>query len=332
MSSSDPLDRRAQRLLRWYPASWRQRYGDEFSELLAADLEERPRSPYRTFDVIRSGLLARISVAGIAGPAQNPSDQARASLSVVGCALAIFLALGVAMWSQLTIGWQWSAPSAPATTVAIVTMSVVVLGFATLAVLAALPIAWNVGRAMVRRESRGLGRPLILVAVSLAILIGGAHHLGNGWPGTGGHPWAHQGLVPGGVAAFSWASTLSVTAYWAHPGALLSFPILEVAYMVVSPMAMAALAVGTVKIVRRVPLSHRAVRFELLLSQGALVGMATFLGAAAWWITDGGPGPRNLFPTGSVDQLTVVAMAGALVLAVRAIRRSRQFGAELHAA
>jgi hypothetical protein len=38
---------RAARLLRWYPRGWRERYGEEFAELLIAELEERPRSAGR---------------------------------------------------------------------------------------------------------------------------------------------------------------------------------------------------------------------------------------------------------------------------------------------
>ena len=51
---------RAARLLRWYPRAWRSRYGEEFAELLVADIEERPRSRSRTADVIRGGLVARL--------------------------------------------------------------------------------------------------------------------------------------------------------------------------------------------------------------------------------------------------------------------------------
>ncbi|MGZ4433306.1 MAG: hypothetical protein ACXVW7_06715 [Trebonia sp.] len=39
---------RARWLLLSYPKTWRERYGDEFAELLAADIEERPRSWRRT--------------------------------------------------------------------------------------------------------------------------------------------------------------------------------------------------------------------------------------------------------------------------------------------
>ncbi len=52
---------RARRLLRWYPKAWRLRYGEEFTQLLIADIAERPRSWRRTLDVARRGLAARVA-------------------------------------------------------------------------------------------------------------------------------------------------------------------------------------------------------------------------------------------------------------------------------
>jgi hypothetical protein len=114
---------RAARLLRWYPRAWRSRYGEEFTELLVADIEERPRSRSRTADVIRGGIVARLGQAGLCGAglrgdAPEPgAHQAGASLASLGCCAAVFAAVGGAMWSQLTIGWQWSAPAAAGVTV-----------------------------------------------------------------------------------------------------------------------------------------------------------------------------------------------------------------------
>jgi hypothetical protein len=42
---------RARRLLRLYPRSWRDRYGEEFCAVVERQIEELPRSPARTFDV-----------------------------------------------------------------------------------------------------------------------------------------------------------------------------------------------------------------------------------------------------------------------------------------
>ena len=71
--------------------------------------------------------------------------------------------------------------------------------------------------ASVRGRARRLLPPLLLSVGGIAVLVVGTHHFANGWPGTGGHAWGRQGIVPGGVAAYAWASTLFVTSYWAHP-------------------------------------------------------------------------------------------------------------------
>jgi hypothetical protein len=325
-NASVETGRRAIRLLRWYPKDWRTRYGDEFAELLISDLSEQPRSWQRTADVARSGVVARLTSAGLSGHALEPSDQVRASLASLGCALAAFLTFGVAMWSQLTVGWQWSEPNATATKAAMVVMSGAMLLFLSVALLAAVPIGWSVLMRFARRRWHGLQWPSSLFLVGGALLTLGSRHFGNGWPGTGGHPWAHQGLVPGGVAAFSWASTLSISSYWAHPVALLSFPAAEVAWMAVSPVAMICLVVGAAKTVRRLDLSPRVLRYEARLSGAAAFGMLLFLGGCCGWIVDGGPGPRNLFHAGTIDITGIAVMATALAVALRAMSRARRDG------
>lgn len=316
--------KRATSLLRWYPKDWRARYGDEFTELLIADLAERPRSWRRTLDVARNGLVARLAAAGLGEGALEPRTQARTSLASLGCALAVFLAFGIAMWSQLTIGWQWSDPDTTATRAAMVVMSGAVALFMGLALLAAIPVAWEVVMRVACRQGQGLVRPTTLVLACAAVLIIGSHHFGNGWPGTGGHAWSHRGLVPGGVAAFSWASTLWVSSYWAHPSALLSFPAGEIAWMGVSPAAVIGLVVGATQTLRRLDLSPRTLRYEGRLSKVATLGMLVFLGGCGSWILDGGPGPRNLFHTGAIDVGGLVVMAAALAIAHRAVSRARQ--------
>jgi hypothetical protein len=318
--------RRAERLLRWYPTSWRSRYGEEFAELLASELFEQPRSWRRTVNVAGSGMLARLTGAGLTNNVSEPFDQAVASLASLGCALAVFVAFGAAMVAQLTIGWQWAAPDTFGTATGMVVMSGVMVLFGTLAVLAGAPVVATVLLAVARRRTAGLRQPALVVAAAGTILVLGSRHFANGWPGTGGHPWAHQGLVPGGVAAFLWAATLSISSYWVHPGALLHFPAAEVAWMVVSPLALLAMAVGAIKIMRRLEISAAVVRYEGRLGRIAAGAMTLFLLGAWCWIVDGGPGPRNLFHAGAIDGVGLALMTVALVVAHRAARTTRRAG------
>jgi hypothetical protein len=308
----------AARLLRWYPRAWRVRYGDEFAELLIADIAERPRSRTRTADVIRGGIMARLAAAGLGGCTLEASAQVPASLTALGCCAAVFVSLGAAIWSQLTIGWQWSAPGSGAVTAAMVVMSAAILALAVLALAAAVPVLWSVGARIARDRPNGLLGPAALVVACAVIMFVGARHFGNGWPGTGGH---RPGLVPGGVAAFSWASTLSVSSYWAHPGALAGFPAAELAWMAMSPLALAGLTGGAVVLIRRTELPARVLDFETWIGTAACAAMAVFLGGCCVWILNSEP--RNLFHAGAIDAAGAVVMAIALVAARQAARTAR---------
>ena len=309
--------------MRWYPREWRARYGDEFEEMLLAEFDERPASWRRSVDIAAHGVLARLEFLGVAGDSLAAGDQAHASLAAFGCALGAFLAFGVALWAQLTVGWEWSAPNAVGTTAGMVTMSCAALALAVLVVVASTPVVVAAARQAWRGNGRTIVWPAALVIVGGALLVTGAHHFGNGWPGTHGHAWSHQGLVPGGVAAFLWAATLSISSYWAHPGALSSFPALEIAWMAVSPVAIVLMVVGAARIVRRTHLGPSALRFELRVAQAASVVMVAFITGASLWVLRGGPGPRGLFHTGMIDVAGLMVMLTCLGISYRVLRRAQ---------
>jgi hypothetical protein len=313
---------RARRLLRWYPASWRARYGDEFTELLLADFSERQRCWSRAADVARSGVAARLAAAGLAAcPGADPADAQRAALAALACSLAVFLTAGAAMWAQLTIGWQWAAPGSRATAAAMTVMSAAMLAFAALAAAAFLTLAWSVLRGGRRAVAALRGRAAVLAAGGALVLLLGGRHFGNGWPGTGGHWWPHQGLVPGGVAAFAWACTSWISSYWAHPAALAAFPSAEIGWMLASPAAALCLAGGVVQAVRRVPCRVGVRRIQTWLGLGSAACMTVFLSAALCWVTEGGAGPRDLFHSGVIDVAELAVLATALTAGCRALQQ-----------
>jgi hypothetical protein len=315
--------RRAARLLSCYPRAWRTRYGEEFSELLMAEMEERPHSSRRVLDVARGGFVARLAVAGLAGQPLDRRTQPSRCLVTLGATVSCFLVLALALWAQLTIGWQWARPSSEPTELAMVVMTVAVVLVVALFVAAAAPILALALAAIVRGRGRPLLRPMFLVLLGLALLVVGTHHFANGWPGTGGHPWTHQGLVPGGVAAYAWASTLFVTSYWLHPAALVRFPGPELWFMLLSPLATVSVIVGSSKIVHRLTLQRGLLRFEQWLGIMVALSMGLFLTGAALWVIEGGPGPRNLFHIGAIDVIELVLLTLTAVLALRAAEQAR---------
>ena len=341
LAPDDDAAGRAGRLLRWYPRAWRERYGEEFAELLASDIVERPHALSRTLDVARGGIIARLADAGLcgfpvtgqAGPAGSPAPLPAPGLASLGACLAVFVIIGSAMWSQLTVGWQWSAPASSGTMTGMVAMSVAMVAFAALAVLAVIPVACGVASQLGRGPDR---RPLLVPALAFAacltVLFIGGRHFGNGWPGTGGHPWAGgalrvsgrewigRGLVPGGFAAFSWAATLSITTYWLHPAALAAFPATELAWMAVSPLALAGAVWSAALLVRRVSLSPRVLAFQGRLAVVSCCVMAAFLAGCGLWVASGGQG---LFRAGTIDAAGVAVLAVVLAVAGQAARHAR---------
>lgn len=298
-------------MLRWYPAVRRARYGDEFAALLADDFAERPRCWRRTTDLMRAGLTARLATAGLAGYPLDPAAARHASLAACACSLATFLVVGGALWAQLAVGWQWAPPGSRAVAVGMAAMSTAVL---LLCCLALAGVAW-LARAVVRGWHEGwrrLIRPAVLTAGGALILVVGGRHFGNGWPGTGG------------VAAFTWACTLWVSSYWAHPAALAAFPVAEIAWMVISPAALACLIAGIVGLLRRVPGPAGAGRWQAWFGTAVAAGMALFLIGAGCWVLAGTQGPHGLFHAGAIDAGGLAVMAGALATGARALQQVRR--------
>jgi hypothetical protein len=161
-------------------------------------------------------------------------------------------------------------------------------------------------------------RPAGLALGCAAALTLGAKHFQNSWPGTGG-TGAEDGLVPGGVAAFGWASTLSVTSFWAHPELLDRFPAAELAWMALSPVAGIALAGAVVIVVRRLSLPRRMVGYLACLARGACAAAAVFVSGSAVWVLGHGPA-ASLFRPGLVDGAELLTMTLALAVALAAAR------------
>jgi hypothetical protein len=307
----DTAERQAARLLRWYPASWRARYGEEFAELLLADLAEQPRNWRRHADVAAHGLLARVALTGLTARAHPPAVQ----MATLGCALAAFGTLSVAMLAQLATGWQWVSPASPSVADATVLMTVAAACIAIIGLAAGVPLVGRILFTARQRDGRVM-RPAALAVACAAALIVGARHFQNAWPGTGGTGADHS-LVPGGVAAFAWSSTLSVSSFWVHPDLLIRFPPAELAWMAASPVIGITLMIAAAAAVRRLALAGGMVRYLSRLARGACLAAAVFLAGATIWVVGRGGGGGGLFRPGMVDGGELLIMTIALAVAVR---------------
>jgi hypothetical protein len=312
---------RVRGLLAWYPAAWRDRYGEEFAELLLAELAERPRSWTTAANVRASGLRCRLAGAGLAGHPLDPAAARRAGLGTLAFAAGTFAVAGACLWSQLAIALQWAVSDNRVITNSLNLMSAALLLCAGAALLAAAPVAWAVIAAARAGSGRSLRWPACLTLTSAAVLLAGGTHFAGGWPGAGGHLLAHQGFVPGGFAAFGWATTMWITSYWLHPAMLAAFSASQIAWMVICPLMAGCLISGVVTLLRRVELSARAFRYEIWLGYLTVAGMTMFLGAAVCWLLWPG-GARPIFHGGSVDAAGLAVLATAAIAGVRAARQA----------
>lgn len=335
---------RAARLLRWYPHAWRERYGEEFAELLAADIEERPQSVERSLDVTRGGIVARLADAGLAGlplavPAGDAAQAAAArskhvlaSLSSLAAASAVFLVVGAAQWSQLLNAWVWAErqrgpanlrwePMYVLERKAMLGTTAVIMAFLALAVLAVIPVvATVITRLAIPRfdGQRGLlAWPAVVLAGAVAALVIGGRALENNWTGTGG---LHS-PVPGGLAAYIWAVTLFVTTYWRHPALLASFPAAERNWMMLCPLVTAIAIASAALLVRRAGLSARVTRFEARIGVAGCALMTAFLAICGGyiWLAARAEG-IGLLHVGLINEVSTVVLALSLAAGLQAAR------------
>ena len=257
------------------------------------------------------GLLARLAVTGLTARAQP----AAVRMATLGCALATFAAFGAAMLAQLATGWQWVSPGSPSVAGATVLMTVAAGYIAITGLAAGVPVLARVLLAAGQRDGR-LARPAGLALACTVALVMGARHFQNFWPGTGGTGAEHS-LVPGGIAAFGWSSTLSVSSFWVHPALLSRFPVAELAWMAASPVLGITLIVSSATVVRRLVLAGALVRYLTLLARGACLAAAVFLAGAAIWVVGQGGAPAGLFRPGLVDGCELLMMVLALATAAR---------------
>ena len=318
-AAQDPAIRR---LLLWYPRSWRARYGEEFAELLAAERAERGPSLRRSVNVAATGMRARLAGAGLAGHPLDCPAAGQAGLAVIASCVAAAVIAGSAMWAQLAIGLQWSVPHDHGITHAMDFMSAALLVLAVLTVLAAAPVAWTAVAAAVHGGGRQFRWPAAFMTAGLVVLVIGGRHFQNGWPGTGGHLLAHHGLVPAGVAAFAWASTMWITSYWVHPAALAAFPAAQLGWMLLSPAATGFAITGAVQLLRRVRLSPRAFGYQTWVANLAWTGLAVFLGGALCWLVSGRAGSAGLFRAGAIDRAAFAVLVAAVLVGAVAVRQA----------
>jgi hypothetical protein len=101
--------RTTERLLRLFPPSWRDRYGEELADVIVESSGDRV--PWRVrLDVLRAGGRERLRAAGLSDDGA-PQEQVRGGALLVLCAWALFVIAGLTV-QKLSEHWQTLMPVA----------------------------------------------------------------------------------------------------------------------------------------------------------------------------------------------------------------------------
>ena len=277
------------RLLWWYPAPWRARYGDELEGLIL-EMSDGRRVPWRVrADVVSAGGRERLRAAGLTGDGPA-SSRVRAGAVLVMWAWALFV-LGGAVLAKSTEHWQSAMPGGADHSTAMAAFTTLI----AVAVAAALVVLAGIGVALPSLLSflRGGGWRYIRTRVLAA-------------------SWLTAALIAATVGLAAWAHGLTPRARNGHD-----------ALYGAAFLAWAALCSGTLltwtaaaaRTARHLHLATRTLRLQARLAAAATAAMAVIAAATAvWWAVVANAAPAAL--TGGPDVGRPSAIVPQLVLAM----------------
>ena len=282
--------------LRWYPPSWRARYGEELSALLDEEFEGRlPVSAQ--LNLVANGLRQRARQSGLVGDAVSSADGIRSGALLVLASWTAFVVAG-ASFAKFSEHFDQALPRSSgshrvalnaftALQVAAGAAGFLVLLGAVLAVPALVRYLRATGLSALRGHLvRALVATTLTVAATVAVVT-----------------WAHQltaiqrnsGLHWYGAVFVLWAVLVAITlALWTA----------------------VAIALG-----RRLELSAAVLKTEALLSAVVAGAMAAMLGATAvWWaaMAEGAPGFLRASPAGAPGSSWDIVLVTTVLLMVLA--------------
>ena len=307
MSGHRPFER----ILRWYPPVWRDRYGDELVALLEDTYGGTPPPRRARLGLVRAALVERLRQAGLSGG--DPADQVRSGSVMVLWAWAAFVVAG-AGFAKFAEHWDAATPPAarrlPADAYGAVQWAAGVGAAAVaVAIVVTLPALIRfLGDGGWRQIRRPVGRAAIVAAATAVATVGlvaWAHHIG---PAQRNGP-----LVPYAGAGALWA--------------------LMVVASIGTCTAAATSAARRLRLDRRVTVALGVLALLAALAMVAIaVGTLVWWGAVAvhapWFLSGeplgvaGSPAPPLLVGAGLLMALGLAVAAGGAHRVARSLRRA----------
>jgi hypothetical protein len=298
------VTRRLERLLRWYPRAWRERYGEEFLALLDDELHGAASRPSFRAKVALSGLRERAHASGIVGASASAEARRR------GGSLLVLVA-----WAGMIVGGAGLAKSAE--------------HFSN-----AMPASLRAGAQLAYDVAVGAGVTGMLL-VGFGALVAAPAFVR--FVVSGGGPRIRRPVSRALVASAATAVAMAGLGAWAHHLTVLQRNGGDASY-IGAFLAVVALIVVTIGLwtaamvatVSAMEMSAKVLRFESTLA-GAVSAAAVLLtaGTVAWWLEvgrhapwffRGGPGTA-VSPWSMPMELNTTVMVLSLVLAAWGVSR-----------
>ena len=283
------------RLLRVYPAAWRERYGAELIDLIEAGSDGGRISVRVRLDVIAAGLAQRLRSAGLVGDDVPPELRIRAGVLVVLSAWAAFVVAGLGL-AKTAEHWQAMTPQADRGMPA-AAYDVVLLGAAlgTLAVLLGIVLTTRPLLAFLRSGGwtkihrpvlRAFGSTGLTIVVLLGVVV-----------------WAHRLTVEqrnGGDVLYS------------------------AAFLILCVCGIASIGLWTraaIVTAEQLELSGASLRWETALAAATTAMMvAMTVSSTVWWASVAGSSPVRMF---GLTLLMVAATSLATAGTIRSVQALR---------
>jgi len=246
-------------LLKWYPVSWRDRYGAEMVALMEDDLAgRRPSLRYRA-SIVASGMGQRARSAGLAGDGATPEIRMRTGALVVLASWAALL-LGGAAFAKASEHYSYTLGAAG--------HGVAVTAFDVVTAAAVV------------------GAVLVLMGVSVALPATVRFLRAGGWPSVSGPILAAvvmtAAVVLATVGVGVWAHHLT---YRQRNGGNGGYGFAILAWVLLVATTVAAWTRAGIRVARRIDLDRAALRVEAYLAVDVAAAVAvTSAAIGVWWI------------------------------------------------
>jgi hypothetical protein len=247
-------------LLRWYPTSWRERYGEELLALMEDEWGNATPSPRYRRAIARAGLRERVHATGLVGQGTDAATRLRSGSLLVLSAWTLFVAAGIGFQKTSEHFAQAvplaSRPSGQDAFTTVALFAVISLAAVSIGVAATLPSVIRFLRSGGWRQVR---RPVLRSVIASAVVVGTVIPLSL---------WARQLSEfqrNGGDNAYSWS---------------------VVALALLVAVALVSWTITAITFAKRLTLSRVVLRIEGSMAIVVAASMATITCATAlWWDT-----------------------------------------------